>query len=138
MTWFSKSALDAELQHIIDGCASGGASAEIILLKAYSAGDNWTTVYTTNNIGSADIDETGTYWGAIADDGDNRRVTFNGATGTASASDSGGTLWLAIVNVVGTEVLAVTDETSDQSITNGNPLTFPSFYLQSNQPTQVP
>jgi hypothetical protein len=134
--WFSKGALGAELQYIIDNCVVAKA-AKVILLKAYTAGDSFTDVHVTNNIGSADILETD-FSGII--DGTpttSQRMSFTGAGPTDGANtlaDAGTDLFIAIVNVTDSEVLAVTDETSNQPISVGNPLTFPTFYMQANQP----
>lgn len=44
-------------------------------------------------------------------------------------------LHLAFLDTVNTKVLWVTDETSDQTITATNPVTFPSLVYTANQPT---
>lgn len=130
--WFSKGALAAELQYIIDNAET------IHLLKTYAAGQDYATVL-SNSIGSATI-SSGDFSAII--DGTpttSQRMSFTGAGPTDGANtlaDAGESLWIAIVKTTATsEVLAVTDETSDQVIYVGNPLTFPTFYMQANQPT---
>lgn len=125
-TWFATAALDAELNHIKTSATS------IRLLDTYSPGDNFATV-SSNTIGTASI--TGTDFSGPTASGNNRVLTFSGKDGTATGNSSVGALHIAITS--GSDVLAVTDETSDQPITNGNPIVFPSFTMTANQPTQV-
>ena len=125
-TWYSAQALDALLNRIKT------ESTTIHLLDTYSAGQSYATV-AGNSIGSASISDSD-FTGAVAD-GNNRKLTFNGKSGSATGNSSVKALHLAITS--GSEVLAVTDETSNQDITSGNPITFPSFVMNSNQPTQV-
>lgn len=127
-TWYDTSALDALLTAIRDG------ANEIRLLDTYSQGDNWSTV-NTNTIGSAAI-TAGDFTGPTAGGSNSRELVFNGKGGTATANSSIKSLHIAIVNNGGT-VYAVTNETSNQDITSGNPITFPAFTMTSEQPTQV-
>lgn len=125
-TWYDSTVLDALLSQIKTG------ATHVWLLDTYTQGQNFATVQ-GNKIGEAAITDTD-FTGPTADSND-RRLTFDGKTGTATGNSSVGALHIAIVS--GSAVLAVTDETSDQPITNGNPITFPSFYMKSNQPTQI-
>ena len=53
---------------------------------------------------------------------------------SANATGGSATNHLAFLNVAGTSVLWVTEETSGQSVTIGNTVNFPSLVLTSNQP----
>ena len=125
-TWFDTSALDALLNEIKNN------SVTVRLLDTYTQGDNFSTV-DANTIASAAI-TSGDFTGPSSS-GQNRRLTFSGKTGTATANSSVQALHIALCSA--SVVYAVTDETSDQPITSGNPVTFPTFYMQSSQPTQV-
>jgi hypothetical protein len=124
-TWYDTSALDALLDKI-------GTAVTVRLLDTYSQGDSYAEV---NNQTIATANATGLFT-APTSSGRHRRLTFSGATGAATANSSVGNLHIALCSA-DSVVLAVTDETSDQPITNTNPVTFPSFYMQSSQPTQV-
>jgi hypothetical protein len=107
---------------------------KMVLLKSYTQGNDYTTVNTTNNIAevaftSADFQAlTGTY---------NRTLTTSATQKSAvSTVGSGGSPNLHIAFVSGSEVLWVTDETSDQVIGAGNTVNFPTaLTLTLNQPT---
>lgn len=125
-TWFETSALDSLLSYIKTN------ATHVWLLDDYTQGQNYATVQ-GNKIGEAAI-TSGDFTGPSAS-GNNRTMDFNGKSGSATANSTLADLHIAIVS--GTEVLAVTNETSKQSITNGNPITFPLFSMDVNQPTQV-
>lgn len=122
----------ASLQALLDDIKTKVTT--IHLLSSYSIGQDYATV-TGNSIGSAAITGAGNFTGPTPQ-GNDMRLVFDGVGGTASASDPGGTLHIALTS--GTEVLCVTEETSQQPITDLNPITFPTFYMQSSQPTVVP
>jgi hypothetical protein len=133
-TWYDTSALDTLLERIAGtGLHSGVGAITVRLLDTYTQGDNFAEV-NTQTIAQATI-STGDFTGPVAS-GLHRRLTFSGKTSpSADSNSSAQNLHIALCS--GTVVLAVTDETSDQPITAGNPVTFPSFYMQSSQPTQV-
>jgi len=104
------------------------------LLKAYTAGDSYATVTATNSVGNvaltaANVPITGAAGAA-------RVMTFaQVAGGNATGAAAGGSnLHLAIVDSTTSEVLLVTNETTDQQIVSGNPLTFPSWTYTVPQP----
>lgn len=107
---------------------------KVIVLKAYTVGDSYATVNTTNNIGEAAM-TSGDY--TLGSSGLNRTLTTaSGKTATASAnSGASPDLHFAFVDTAGSRVLWVTDETSNQVVTAGNTLTIPALVYQSNQPT---
>lgn len=104
----------------------------MLLLKAYSAADSYATV-TGNAI--CTITMTGTDYTLSGADNAPRVLTVGAKSGTASAG-SGATpnLHIAFTDNV-SKVLWVTDETSDQVVTSGNTINFPSLTYTSNQPT---
>lgn len=104
----------------------------MLLLSAYTAGDTFATV-TANTLATvtmANADFT------LASSGNNRTLTTAaGKSATASATASGTPdLHIAFTDNV-SKVLWVTDETSNQPITSGNTVNFPSVTYTSNQPT---
>lgn len=102
------------------------------LLKAYSFADSFATV--TSNIVASVTMASGDYALSGAD-GAARVLTVAARSGTASAG-SGATpnLHIAFTDNV-SKVLLVTDETTDQVITSGNTVNFPSLTYTSGQPT---
>lgn len=95
-----------------------------ILISAYTAGDSYATVLAaalcTITISSADF-------GALAGaDAAPRTLSFLGKSGTASGSSATPNLHLAFTDGA-SKVLFVTNETSDQAITSGNPVTLPAI-----------
>jgi hypothetical protein len=131
-TWYDTSALDALLDKI-SGQVGGNGATTVRLLDTYSQGDTFSEV-NGNTIAQVAI-LPGDFTGP-ASSGNHRRLTFSGKTcPSADSPSSAQDLHIALCSA--TVVLAVTDETSDQTITAGNPVTFPQFYMQSSQPTQV-
>lgn len=107
-------------------------ATKILLVSNYTLGEDYATVV-GRSLGDATI--SGADFGAISDSGNDRQMTFNGKSGTATADDAAPTdLHLVITNGTDT-ILCVTDETSNQAITNGNTLNFPSFTITMKQPT---
>lgn len=119
---------------VLDGGLNAikNSAIRMLLLKAYTAGDSYATVtgnaICTIAMVSADYTLSGT-------DNAPRVLTVAAKSGTASAS-SGPTpnLHIAFTDNVG-KVLWVTDETSDQVVTSGNTINFPSLTYTSSQPT---
>lgn len=104
------------------------------LIKAYAAGDSYATVI-GNSIGNVAMTSGDYALGAGASSA-RTLTTASGKTANASAnSGASPNLHLAFVDSVNSKVLWVTDETTDQVVTAGNPLAFPSVVYTSNQPT---
>lgn len=124
--WVRSGVLDNGLNDIKNN------ATRMVLIKAYSAGDSYATV--VSNI-VAEAAMTGTDF-TLGSSGSNRTLTTaSGKSATASAN-SGATPDLHIGFLEGTSaVVWVTDETSDQVITSGNTVNFPSLVYTSNQPT---
>lgn len=103
------------------------------IIKAYTAGDSYSTVVTTNSCGSVDM-----VAGDFVQSGaaGAARVTTIGAKSISLTANSGATpnLHIAIVDSVSSAVLLVTDETSDQVLTSGGTFNVPSWTYTVNQP----
>jgi len=105
---------------------------KIALISAYSAGDSYATV------NAAILAEAAMASGdfTLATSGSDRTLTTAAGKQDASANASGGGagMHLAFVDTVASKVLWVTEETSDQTITAGNPVTFPALVYTAKQP----
>ena len=116
---------------LIRTLAGTAARVKMHLIKAYTAGDAYATVVTTNGLGSIDM-----VAGDFVQSGASNRVTTIAAkviTLTAS-SGAGPNLHIAIVDSVSSVVLLVTDETSDQVVTSGNTFSVPAWTYTVSQP----
>lgn len=105
---------------------------KMALVSTYSAGDSYATVMANllAEVVMASTDFT------FATSGNNRTLTSASGKQDTSANASGGgaSMHFAFVDTVNSKVLWVTDESSDQTIYAGNPVTFPSLVYTSNQP----
>jgi hypothetical protein len=118
---------------VLDGGLNGikTVATKMLLLKAYAAADSYATV-TGNAICTVTM-VSGDYTLSGADNAP-RVLTVAAKSGTASAN-SGATPNLHIAFTDGSaKVLWVTDETSDQVVTSGNTVNFPSITYTSSQP----
>jgi len=124
--WTHTDVLDNGLNEIVN-------NGDVLhVISAYAAADNYATV-TGNSVANYSLAGGDKTLAAHATTG--RKVTIgaksgNNATATAASPD----LHLAVVDSVNSKVLYVTDETSDQPITSGNPVNTPAFDLQLPQP----
>jgi len=118
---------------VLDGglnAIKNGAS-RMLLLKAYAAADSYATV--TGNAICAITMASSDYTLSGADNAP-RVLTVAAKSGTASASSGASpNLHIAFTDNV-SKVLWVTDETSDQVVTSGNTVNFPSLTYTSSQP----
>jgi hypothetical protein len=122
----SQNAMTAELAYIRDNANN------MHVITAYTQGDSYATVtgnsVCTIAVTSADLPVS--VLGTL-----DEQITVASKTGTASASSPPTPdLHIAIVNSVGAEVLAVGDESTDQAIVSGNPITTPVWYIKTTQP----
>lgn len=119
---------------VLDGglTAIKTAATKMMLISAYTAGDSYATV-TGNKLAEVAM-VSGDY--TLSTSGSNRLVTTaTGKSANATASATGTpNLHIAFTDGAA-KVLWVTDETSDQAITSGNPVDFPVLTYTSNQPT---
>jgi len=114
--------------------ATPGTNLVLHLTEGWLKGDNYTTITTTKSRGSyvlqdADVSAPGTV-------GEDRRVTISEVTiPGGSVSSTTGDLHIAVVDSTNSAMLFVTDETSNQAITAGNPVIVPTFTVGFNQLT---
>lgn len=114
--------------------AGTAARVKMHVIKAYAANDTYATVTGNScavvDMATADYVQSGASGAA--------RVTTiaakNGVSVTAN-SGAGPDLHIAHVDSVSSEVLLVTDETSNQVLTAGNTVNIPSHTYTVNQPT---
>ena len=119
--------LDNGLNYIKTNCN------KIALISSYSVGESYATV---NGKILADAAMTSTDF-TLGSAGNSRTLTSTAGKSDTAANSTGGsaTNHIAYLNTTGSEVLWVTEETSGQVVTAGNPVNFPSLVYTSNQPT---
>ena len=119
--------LDNGLNYIKDNCD------KITLISSYSVDESYATV-AAKILAEAAMTSTDF---TLASSGNNRTLTSAAGKQDTLANTTGGsaTTHIAYLNTVGSEVLWVTEETSGQVVTAGNPVNFPSLVYTSNQPT---
>lgn len=128
MAYFAhQDVLDNGLAYIKNNCD------KLVLLKNYTFGDNYATVTGSGNV-LAEVSMTASDF-TIATDGNDRKVTSASGKNDPSANASGTCSHFAFLDTSNSKVLWVTQETTGQSITSGNPVDFPSLVYTSKQPT---
>jgi hypothetical protein len=106
-------------------------AVKVVLLGNYAAGDSAVTI-AANKLAEATT-TSADY--TIGSSGQARVVTVpSKTTAPATAGITGGNLHVAHLDSSGVAIY-VTDETSDQAITAGNPVEIPSHSYTSGQPT---
>lgn len=119
--------LDNGLNYIKNNCT------KLALISSYTVGESYAPVnakiLAEVTLTSADF--------TLGSSGNNRTLTSAAGKQDTSANATGGSAsnHLVFLNTIGSEVLWVTEETSGQVITAGNPVNFPSLVYTSNQPT---
>lgn len=103
---------------------------KLALLDAYTFGDSYATV-----VGNILAEVTMTSGDFVLSSSTNDRImtTASGKTDT-SANATGPASHLAFLDVANSKVLWVTEETTGQAITEGNPVNFPSLVYTAKQP----
>lgn len=124
--WVHADVLDGGLNAIKTG------ASKMLLISAYAAADSYATV-TGNQLAEVAM-VSGDY--ALSSSGSNRVLNTAAGKSAAATASAPGTPDLHIAFTDGAaKVLWVTDETSNQAITNGNTVNFPQLTYTSNQPT---
>ena len=105
---------------------------KIALISSYAVGDSYATV---NGRILADVAMTSTDF-TLSSSGNDRVITSAAGKQDSAANASGGsaTNHIAFLDTVNSKVLWVTQETTGQAITAGNPVTFPSLTYTAQQP----
>ena len=125
--WVHADVLDNGIAYIKANCN------KMALVSAYTAGDSYATVNAAIVADAAMAN--GDF--IIAASGNNRTLTTASGKSDTAANVTGGGAGnhIAFLDTVNSKVLWVTNETSGQSITVGNPVSFPSLVYTVNQPT---
>lgn len=127
--WYNPDVFDNGLNHIITRATTN--ACEMVVIEAYSAGDDYTTV-NGNVVASVAIDETDLTLGSHAS---GRRIVVATQSLVASGDSVGSPdLHVAIRDTTATEVLAVTDDLSDRQIFTSDPIDVPEYNMNFNQP----
>ena len=107
---------------------------KVCVVSAYTEGDSYAAVMAVvlaeAIMDSADFEMSDTGDGPVY----NRALTTAAGKQDTSANATGAASHIAFVDTVASKVLWVTEETSGQSITAGNPVTFPSLVYTAKQP----
>lgn len=123
--WVRSGVLDNGLNDIKNN------ATKMLLVSAYSAGDSYATVV-ANKL--AEVTMTGTDY-TLSSSGSNRVLTTAAGKSAQATASASGTPDLHIAFTDGSSnVVWVTDETSNQAITSGNTVNFPQLTYTSNQP----
>jgi streptogramin lyase len=125
--WVHSDVLDLGINKVKTDCNA------MLLIKAYTAGDSYATV---NGNKLASVAMTSSDF-TLGSSGSNRTLTPASGKSANATANSGASpdLHIAFVDTTNSKVLWVTDETSDQVITSGNPINFPAPVYTTNQPT---
>lgn len=124
--WANADVLDNGPNYIKTNCN------KMALISSYVAGDSYATV---NGRILAEVVMTSTDF-TNGSSGNDRTLISAAGKQDASANASGGsaTNHIAYLDTANSKVLWVTEETSGQAVTAGNPVTFPSLTYTSKQP----
>jgi hypothetical protein len=104
---------------------------KMAVIDAYTFGDNYATVdaaiLASVSMASGDF--------TLGSSGNDRTLTTASGKTDSSADATGAASHIAFLDTANTKVLWVTEETSGQTVTTGNPVDFPSLVYTSKQPT---
>lgn len=108
-------------------------ATKMVLLSGYAFGQSYATVM-ANKLAEVTV-ANGDF--ALTNSGNDRVLAGpSGKSGNATASSGASPdLHMAVVDATNSKVLYVTDETTNQVITSGNPVDFPQITYTSFQPT---
>ena len=104
---------------------------KVCVVSAYTAGDSYATV-TAAILAEAALTSTDF---TLASSGNDRTLTTAAGKQDTSANATGAATHSAFVDTAASKVLWVTEETSGQTITSTNPVTFPSLVYTAKQLT---
>lgn len=132
--WANASVLDGGTD-LIRTLAGTTSRVKMHIIKAYTAGDSYATVVTTNSCGSVDMVAGDFVQSGAAGAARTTTVAAKSGVSLTASSGAGPDLHIAIVDSTGSAVLLVTDETSNQVLTSGNTANIPSWTYVVGQPT---
>lgn len=126
-TYAHPQVLDNGLNYIKNNCD------KVALISSYSVGESYATV-AAKILAEAAMTPTDF---TLGNSGEDRTLTSAAGKSDTAANATGGSVTnhIAFLNTTGSEVLWVTEETSGQVVTTGNPVNFPSLVYTSKQPT---
>ena len=124
--WAHADVLDNGINYIKTNCN------KVILVNAYTANDTYATV-TGGTVLLAEATMASGDFALAGASGAARTLTTTSKSDTA-ANLTGTASHVCFVDTVASKVLWVTNETTGQSITLGNPVTFPSLVYTVSQP----
>jgi hypothetical protein len=104
----------------------------MVAIKTYAFGDTYATVNGAGNI-LAEATMASTDF-TLASSGNDRTLTTASGKSDTSANATGAVTHIGFLDVTNSKVLWVTQETSGQTITSGNPVNFPSLVYTAKQP----
>ena len=122
--WVHADVLDNGPAYIKNNCN------KVCVLSSYAEGNNYATV-TAAILAEATLTSTDF---TLASSGNDRTLTTATGKQDTAANVSGTASHIAFVDTVASKVLWVTEETSGQTITASNPVTFPSLVYTAKQP----
>ncbi len=125
--WVHSDVLDNGPAYIKTNCN------KVAAIISYTAGDSYATVMNAGNIVAEADMANGDF--TLGSSGSNRTLTTASGKSDAAANNNGDPSHFAYVDTVNSKVLWVTTESSVQTITAGNPVTFPSLVYTTSQPT---
>lgn len=131
--WAHASVLDGG-SDVFRTLAATASRVKLHVIKAYAAGDSYATV-TGNSCGSVDMAAADYVQSGAAGAARVTTIAAKNAVAVATGSGAGPNLHLAHVDSVGSIVLYVTDETSDQVLVAGNTMNIPAHTYSVGQPT---
>ena len=103
---------------------------KVALISAYAFGDSYATV--NGRILAEATMASGDF--TLASSGNDRTLTTAAGKQDTSANAGGTASHIAFLDATNSKVLWVTEETTSQAITAGNPVTFPSLVYTAKQP----
>jgi hypothetical protein len=122
--------LDGGLNVIRNNCNSW------VVVASYTAGATYATVTGGSNI-LAQVSMTSTDF-TLGNSGNDRTLTVASGKSDASANNTGTSTHLVFLDTATSRVLWATEETSNQSITAGNPVNFPSGIVYTSRQPVAP
>jgi hypothetical protein len=124
--WAHQDVLDNGLNYIKNNCN------KIAAVFAYTAGDSYATVMAAGNIVAEATLTSGDF--IIGTSGNDRVLTMASGKQDAAANNTADPTHFVFVDTVNLKVLWATLENSAQTVTTGNPTTFPALTYTNKQP----
>lgn len=131
--WASASLLDGGSDLLRTLAATAGRIKQHVI-KAYTLGDSYSTVVSTNSCGSVDMVAGDFVQSGAAGASRTTTIGAKSITSLSAGSGAGPDLHIALVDSVSSAVLLVTDETTNQVLTAGNGFNIPSWTYAVGQP----